>query len=257
MAENNESTGFDGGESLVDKIAEKFHGDDDSSSSSSSSSLSSCDSEVKETVAPVGSKVKRLFGRQKPIHQVLGGGKPADVLLWRNKAASATVLTTATVIWILFVIVEYHLLTLVAQILIFSIAVLFLLSKATTFIKKSPPRIPKFELPQEPLLEFAAALTGGFNRGFAVLREIASGRDLKKFLTVIAGLWLLSVVGSCFNFLTLLYITLVVLHTVPVLYDKYEDNVDSCAEFATIEFKKHYSFVSENYLSKMRSLLRG
>ncbi|GFQ00475.1 reticulon-like protein b4 [Phtheirospermum japonicum] len=30
-----------------------------------------------------------LFGRQKPVHSALGGGKPADVILWRNKQISA------------------------------------------------------------------------------------------------------------------------------------------------------------------------
>ncbi|WP_407803837.1 reticulon family protein, partial [Staphylococcus aureus] len=74
----------------------------------------------------------------------------------------------------------------------------------------------------------------------ALLHSIASGRDLKKFLIVIAGLWVLSIVGAWCNFLTLFYIAFVLLHTVPVLYEKYEHKVDPMAEKATIELKKQY-----------------
>lgn len=49
---------------------------------------------------------------------------------------------------------------------------------------RSPPRIPEIHIPEEPVLQVAAALRIEINRGFTVLRDIASGRDLKKFLSV-------------------------------------------------------------------------
>jgi len=192
-----------------------------------------------------------LFGRDKPVHQVFGGGKPADVFLWRNKKISSSVLGGATAIWVLFELLEYHLLSLVCHILILSLAVLFLWSNATTFINKSAPHIPEVHLPEEPVLQVASALRIEINRAFAVLRDIASGRDLKKFLTVIAGLWVLSIVGNWCNFLTLFYITFVLLHTVPVLYEKYEDQVDHFAEKAKIEMKKQYAVFDAKVLSKI------
>ena len=51
-------------------------------------------------------------------------------------------------------------------------------------ICRSPPRIPEVHLPEETFLEGAAALIIEINQGFAILRSIASGRDLKKFLIV-------------------------------------------------------------------------
>jgi hypothetical protein len=64
-------------ESLMDKISDKFHGGDSSSSSSDS------DDEKKKTkgspsssaAADMKAKVYRLFGRERPVHSVLGGGK--------------------------------------------------------------------------------------------------------------------------------------------------------------------------------------
>lgn len=43
----------------------------------------------------------------------------------------------------------------------------------------------------------------------------------------------------------------VTLHTVPVLYEKYEDKVDAFAEKAESEFKKHYAVIHAKYLSKI------
>ncbi|GKU89214.1 hypothetical protein SLEP1_g3380 [Rubroshorea leprosula] len=172
-------------------------------------------------------------------------------MLWRDKKISASVLGGATVLWVLFELLEYHLVTLVCHILIVSLAIPFLWSNASKFINKSPPGIPEVVLPEKCTLEVASALTTEINRALAVAREVASGRDLKKFLGVIAGLWVLSIVGNKFNFLTLLYIVFVLLHTVPFVYEKHEDKVDSFAEKAIIEIKKHYAVLDEKVLSKI------
>lgn len=59
-----------GVESVMDKIKEKLRHDGDSDGSSSSSSDSDSDISSK-----LKSKISRLFGRQKPLHSVFGGGK--------------------------------------------------------------------------------------------------------------------------------------------------------------------------------------
>lgn len=60
----------------------------------------------------------------------------------------------------------------------------FLLFSQSVLYYRTPPRIPQVHLPEEPFLQVASALTFEINRGFAVLRDIASGKDLKKFLIV-------------------------------------------------------------------------
>lgn len=51
-------------ESLIEKITEKLHGSD-----------SDGDDGIKSAASAVKSKIYRLFGREKSIHKVLGGGK--------------------------------------------------------------------------------------------------------------------------------------------------------------------------------------
>ncbi|ESQ28956.1 hypothetical protein EUTSA_v10023649mg [Eutrema salsugineum] len=236
-------------ESIMEKIAEKIHGHDGSSSSSSDSD----DEKKSASPSSMKKKIYRLFGREKPVHKVFGGGKPADIFLWRNKKVSGGVLGVATISWVLFELLEYNLLTLFGHITILALACLFLWSSAITFIHKTPPHIPEIHIPEEVVLQLASGLRIEINRGFTTLRDIASGRDLKKFLLVIAGLWLLSIVGSSCNFLTLIYIATILLFTVPVLYEKYEDKVDDFGEKAMKEIKKQYAVFDEKVLSKVMS----
>ena len=56
-------------ESLMDKISEKLHHGGDSSSDDDDKNMSS------DSSSSMKSKVYRLFGREKPVHKVLGGGK--------------------------------------------------------------------------------------------------------------------------------------------------------------------------------------
>ncbi|CAA6671592.1 unnamed protein product [Spirodela intermedia] len=231
------------GESLVEQIMEKLHGHGSGSDSEGEKAESSSSS--------VKAKVWRLFGREEPVHKVFGGGKPADLFLWRNKKISVGALVGATAIWVLFELLQYHLLALVCHGLILSLTLLFIWSYASSFINKSPPRIPEVKIPEDLIVNIALALRFEINRAFSVLKDIASGHDLRKFLAVIAGLWAVSVMGSCCNFLTLFYIVFVLLHTVPVFYEKYEDKVDAFGERAAIEIKKQYAVFDEKVLSKI------
>ncbi|KAE8662158.1 Reticulon-like protein B2 [Hibiscus syriacus] len=230
----------------MEEIAEKIHR---KSSSSSSSSDSDDDKLSHGHKVPFKSKVYRLFGREKPIHQVLGAGKSADILLWRNKRVSGSVLGGVTAFWFLFEVLDYHLITLICHILILSLSVLFLWSNASNFINNSPPNIPEVVISEKSLLKAGSCLTTEINRAMNVVRTIATGKHLKTFLGAITGLWFVSVLGSCFNFLTLVYVVFLLLYTVPVLYEKYEDKVDAYAEKAMIEMKKQYVILEKKVMA--------
>lgn len=49
---------------------------------------------------------------------------------------------------------------------------------------RSPPKIPEVIIPEDIIVGVASAFRVEINTALAVLREIASGRDLKKFLAV-------------------------------------------------------------------------
>lgn len=110
----------------------------------------------------ISDQAKRLFGGQKSVHHVLGGGKctqnlpdwcsdilckepihntytaifdiydlyllaitAADVLLWRNKKISSSVLAVATAVWVFFEWLDYHFLTIACFVLVLGMVVQF------------------------------------------------------------------------------------------------------------------------------------
>ncbi|KAM7258963.1 hypothetical protein ACFE04_014704 [Oxalis oulophora] len=208
---------------LVDGADTDFLTDQDKDNDSACSS----DSEIYKYCAMNANK-NRLFGREKPLHVVLGGGKPADIVLWRNKQSSACIFAGATDFFFGPIVHPFS-------------------------ICKSPPDFPKITLPEDMFLMGAASLRAEFNRASRTVREIALGNNLKQFLSVITGLWVLSIVGSWFDFLTLCYLVFVLALTMPALYEKNEDTVDEIAGKALEELKKQYTVLDHKFLRKLPS----
>ncbi|KAF3560720.1 hypothetical protein DY000_02010768 [Brassica cretica] len=199
-------------------------------------SMSDTDSEIPDSPVPINAPIYRMFGRERPIHMVLGGA--ADVLLWRDKKVTAGLVGAVTVIWLLFGFGHCRLLTFCD------------LFGNMKIFKRSPEKIMEIYIPEKPLLQAASALTFEVNCALATLRSIALERDIKNFALVVIGLWLVSIIGSWFSFLSLIYICFVLIHTVPKLYEKYEDEIDPIAEKAVIEMKKHFQVLEAKFLSK-------
>ncbi|KAK6788277.1 hypothetical protein RDI58_016802 [Solanum bulbocastanum] len=214
----------------------------------SSSSSSTTDDDFRR---PIDKKKCHLFDRHKPIHSTLGGGKLADILLWRKKKISGGLLAGATVIWFLFECSGYHLLTLICHSLIVSLAILFFWSNLSLFVNKSFVELPKIELPEELWMRLVLLLRDQCTCASGIFREVASGNDLKKFLYAIFSLWIVSIVGRWFSFLTLVYLITVMLLTVSFFYEKYGDQVDTYGEMAIKELRKQYSQVDEKVLQKL------
>lgn len=243
-------------DSVKDKITETFHGDD-SSSSSDSDEKHNHDKIIgkgkKDFPAPPSkNKPQNVSWKEKPVHDLLGGGKAADILLWRNKKKTIGMLGFSTLIWALFELIEYHFLSLICHVLILVLGVHFLWSNTLNLIYRCP-QFPQVALEEDTVLQVATALRIEINNALEVLREIASGKDLKKFLAVIASLWVVSIAGSCCNLLTLVYICFVLAHTVPVLYERQKEQADVILEKAEGELKKQFEVLHEKVLSKVPS----
>ncbi|XP_004303903.1 PREDICTED: reticulon-like protein B8-like [Fragaria vesca subsp. vesca] len=161
----------------------------------------------------VSSQLNRLFGRQKPVHHLLGGGKSADVLLWRNKKISASVLTG--------------------------------------FVNRSSSKVPRLVLPEELFVNIAISIGAEINRGLEFIQDVACGGNLKQFLVVVASLWAASVIGSWCNFLTVLYIGFVAAHTLPVLYERYGDQIDDFVYSVFGQLQNHYRKLDSSVLSRI------
>lgn len=204
-----------------------------------------------EETSSVTSRFNRLFGRQKPVYHLLGGGKSADVLLWRNKKISASVLTGATTIWVLFEWLNYHFLTLMFLALVLAMLVQFVWTNASGLFNRSPSKVPRFVLPEEVFVSVGRSIGLEINRALQFLQDVSCGVNLKQFLVVVASLWAAAVIGSWCNFLTVMYIGFVAAHTLPVLYERYEDQVDDFVYKLLEQLQGHYRKLDSGLLSKI------
>ncbi|XP_057506157.1 reticulon-like protein B8 isoform X1 [Actinidia eriantha] len=211
-----------------------------------------------EKSSSVSDQFNRLFGRQKPVHHLLGGGKSADVLLWRNKKISAGVLAGATAIWVLFEWLNYNFLPLVCFALVLGMIAQFVWSNASGLINRSPSKVPRLVLPDELFVNVAKSVGAEVNRALGFLQDVACGGNIKQFVIVVASLWIAAMVGCWCNFLTVLYIGFVAAHTLPVLYERYDDQVDGFVYNVLGQLQHHYRKLDSYVLSKIpKGKLRG
>ncbi|KAL4289720.1 hypothetical protein GQ457_14G002280 [Hibiscus cannabinus] len=200
---------------------------------------------------PVVSGFNRLFGRQRPVYHILGGGKSADVLLWRNKKISASFLAGATAIWVLFEWLNYHFLTLLCFALVLGMLAQFVWSNASGFLNRSSSQVPRLVLPDELFVSIGRSIGAELNRGLQLLQDVACRGNLKQFLVVAVSLWVAAVIGSWCNFLTVFYIGFVAAHTLPVLYERYDEQIDGFAYNMFDQLQNHYKKLDSGVLSKI------
>ncbi|WOH00009.1 hypothetical protein DCAR_0519365 [Daucus carota subsp. sativus] len=204
-----------------------------------------------EVSKSVSSQFNKLFGRQKPVHHVLGGGKPADCMLWRNKKISASVLTSATVVWVLFEWLNYNFLSLLCFALVIGMVAQFLLSNASGLLNRSPSEVPRLVLPEDVFVNIGSFVGSEVNVGLGFLQNVACRGDIRQFLGVVGSLFVAAIIGSWCNFLTVLYIGFVAAHTLPVLYERYDDQIDNFIYKVLGQLQHNYRKLDARVLSKV------
>ncbi|KAK9106236.1 hypothetical protein Scep_023080 [Stephania cephalantha] len=195
--------------------------------------------------------VAKLFGRERPLHAVLGGARVADVVLWRNRNVSAAILFGVTAIWFLFAVVEYQFLALVCHVSIAAMLILFIWSNGAALFDRSPPKIPEIILSESAFTKVASTFRVELNRLITNLHEVACGKDLKLFIMVIASLWVLSMIGTYFSSLNLLYLGFLCIFILPAFYERYEQDVDKFVRTRQRNLRKMYSRFDSEVLNKI------
>ncbi|XVF45069.1 hypothetical protein PTKIN_Ptkin02bG0176100 [Pterospermum kingtungense] len=185
------------------------------------------------------------------VHQALGGGPVADVLLWRKYCGGVVILASATTLWYLFEIAGYNFLSFVANVLLLLVVILFFWAKSASLLNRPLPPLPNLEISEKTVGKVADELQVWINYALSIAHDIAIGRNLKLFLKVAFGLWLVSCIGSLLNFLTLIYIGVILSLSVPVIYDKYQHHIDEKLSVTHRIIQTQYRKIDETVLRKL------
>ncbi|XP_075511555.1 reticulon-like protein B11 isoform X1 [Primulina tabacum] len=184
--------------------------------------------------------------RQFSVHLALGGGAVcdavADLLLWKKWTQSVAFLVGSTALWFLFERAGYNLLSFVSNVLLLLVVILFLWAKSASLLNRPLPPLPNLEVSEETVVQAADEMRVWLNFALSIARDIAIAGNLRLFSQVATGLWIISYVGSLFNFLTLLYIGVLLSLSLPVLYNKYQIPIDEklnvAYDVARIQYQK-------------------
>ncbi|KAG6652223.1 reticulon-like protein B11 [Carya illinoinensis] len=185
------------------------------------------------------------------VHRALGGGSVADVLLWKKCHGGVVVLISATIFWCLFELAGYNLLSFVANVLLLLVVILFFWGKSASLLNRPLPPLPDMEISEKSVVKASEALQVWINPALSIAHDIAHGRNLKLFLKVALGLWIVSFIGSLFNFLTLVYIGVLLSLSVPLVYDKYQDSINPKLFRMHEILQKPYRKIDDNLLKKI------
>ncbi|TXG58747.1 hypothetical protein EZV62_016576 [Acer yangbiense] len=194
----------------------------------------------------------RLFNRQRTIHDVLGGGLVADVILWRRKNLTVGILLVTLAAWLVFERSGYTLLSLVSSVLLLLFAILFLWAKSAAILNRPAPPLPELHLSEEMANEVTVFVRTHVNDLLSAFQDIALGRNSSLFFRVALCLWLISFVGGLTDFLTLGYTSLVIVLTLPAIYERYEDHVDRYTIMGYRKLKQLYVKFDKQCVNRVR-----
>ncbi|XP_073053614.1 reticulon-like protein B11 isoform X2 [Primulina eburnea] len=189
--------------------------------------------------------------RQFSVHLALGGGAVADMLLWKKWTQSVAFVVGSTALWFLFERAGYNLLSFVSNVLLLLVVILFLWAKSASLLNRPLPPLPNFEVSEETVLKAADEMRVWVNHALSIAHDVAIAGNLIFFAQVAIGLWIISYVGSLFNFLTFLYIGFLLSLSLPVLYDKYQRPIDEKLNVAYDIARIQYRKIDDMILSKI------
>ncbi|KAK2383965.1 reticulon protein B8 [Trifolium repens] len=192
-----------------------------------------------------------IFPHEKPIHEILGGGKVADLLLWRDKNISTALLLGITTIWFLFEVVEYNFVTFLCHTSITTMLAIYLWSTLADILKWNGPQFLESILEESFFKDLAFIFHRRLNQLLRIFLHISCGTDLPLFLLVIVSLYILSVIGTFFDFINLLYIGFLCIQTLPIVYDRYEEEINNLAGHMIVDLRRKYRWFKKRYLNKI------
>uniref|UniRef100_A0A1J3E9Z6 Reticulon-like protein n=1 Tax=Noccaea caerulescens TaxID=107243 RepID=A0A1J3E9Z6_NOCCA len=160
------------------------------------------------------------------VHQSLGGGSVADLMLWRNRSGAVILLVSSTGFWFLFERAGYNLLSFVSNVVLLLVAILFLWAKSATVLNRPLPPLPNMEIPEEFAVKAADDLRVWINHVLSIASDITIARNPIRLLQVSLVLLGISYVGTLINSLTLVYIGILLSLSVPIVYEEFQEHID-------------------------------
>lgn len=159
---------------------------------------------------------------------LLGNGRVADTLLWRDKRQTLITALVLAAIYFNFIAVGYTMITATSKLLLVASIFLFIHGKLPQKIfgykiEKIPES--KFIVSEEMSLRVAGSVASLWNSAVNSLKSLCRGTGWVLFLKVVSSLLILSILGT-FSLRSLFVIVLPIAFVAFVVYEKKEEEID-------------------------------
>lgn len=208
-------------------------------------------------VAASSYRICRDFDEQSKVDKLLGGGKVADILLWRDERKSFAYFGVLVLVYYWLFLCGNTFISSAAQLLVFVAFILYAYGELPSNI--SGVKFPKmsassFEISEVDIKRFSAAIAHIWNRMADVIRLLDQGQDWNKFFKVVALLYLFK--WYVFQSLTAsIGVAIVLAFTSFFVYEQYEEEIDGIAEILLNFTRALMGFLLKNLPVPVASLL--
>ncbi|OMO56755.1 Reticulon [Corchorus capsularis] len=176
-----------------------------------------------------------------------------DIILWRRKKLSASVLLVSTATWVLLQVYRFNFITVASWVVMFIVGSLFMWGNILRLLGKEPPILSDLEISEQNANEIANTCRTLIEEAIRWMFHVTVEGDWFVFARTIVGFLFLSYVGSFFEFLTLLHIGIQMLMTIPVTYDKYGNQIKRCGEMGVAQFRRFCGMFNERVIRQVKN----
>ncbi|KAL3613705.1 hypothetical protein CASFOL_041779 [Castilleja foliolosa] len=171
----------------------------------------------------------------------------SDVVLWRRKQLNVIILLAATAAWVVMELYHYSFITVSSWLAMAVVACLFFWGTIHRLLKREAPDLSELEISEETAREHANWFRRWTQEGVRLVFHVSAEREWFVFAGVVTFLYLMSVVASHVHFLTLLYIGVVGVMTIPAIYIKNENKFAEFGEKVRMRSQRLYSITKQKF----------
>ncbi|GER35685.1 reticulon-like protein [Striga asiatica] len=181
----------------------------------------------------------------------------SDVVLWRRKQLNCAILLAATALWTVMEVYQYSLVTVLSWLAMAAAVCLFFWGSIHRLLKKEAPDLSELEISEEAAREHAEAFRRWAQEVVRLIFHVSTEREWFVFAGVVGSLYLVSLVASQFDFLTLVYLGLIGGMTVPGFYMKNEGKIAEFGDKVKTRARKVYSIVEQRFQDLKNKIVKG
>ncbi|KAL3161281.1 hypothetical protein ABBQ38_009637 [Trebouxia sp. C0009 RCD-2024] len=177
-----------------------------------------------------------------------------DLLMWRDPVRTGGIFGVVTLVYLLLEWSNYSLLSLIANGLLVLVCIAFLWSNGASFLNKPGPPIPavlQHGISDNQSKMYAEELTSGVNQLLGFARRLVQGNDVVLSVEAAAILYATAKIGNYFSTLGLAYTVVVLLFSLPKIYELKKHEIDSATNKVVNQSKQAYSQYGAPYVQKI------